>query len=191
MYDYLDKVLKKLIREIYNRFQSFRALPFDELNIATSTQTFYSELEEITFQAFMNIAKHYYRQEAVRGEFTEANLREILRTPSQVMKYSYDCEVVRKRDRLVEAMIATNGSVEEIDKAMRHWTQMVGWFAVEVADTATAQARANSDVDLVIWRSEHDEKTCSVCRKMDGRIFHSDGVPPKPHPGCRCWTEDV
>lgn len=192
MYEYLDRVLKRLVREIYRRFQSFRTLPFDELNLVPSAQTFYSELEDVNFQAFLEIAQHYYREETGRnGTFTAAQLREVLRTPSLVMKYSYDNEVVRKRDRLVEAMIATGGAVSEIDKAMRYWTQMVGWFAVEVADAAVAQAREDTGIDLVVWRSEHDDKVCNHCWHLNGQIFHADAVPPKPHPGCRCWTEDA
>lgn len=191
MYEFLDRVLKRLVRDIYRLFQKYRALPFDELNFASSTNTLYADLEDVNFQAFMFIAEHYYREEAGKNGFTEKQLREVLRTPSRVMKYSYDAEVVRKRDRLVEALIATEGAVAEIDKAMRYWTQFTGWFAVEVADAAVAQAREDTGVDLVIWLSERDEKVCTVCHKLDGRVFHADAVPPKPHPGCRCWTDDA
>lgn len=191
MYEQLDRVLKRLVRDIRRIFQEFRALPFDELNIAPSARSLYDALEDVNFQAFMYLAELYYRQEAGKNGFTEKQLREVLRTPSQVMKYSYDAEVVRKRDRLVEALIATAGSKEEIDKAMRYWAQMTGWFAVEVADAAVAQAREDTGISLVIWRSEHDEKTCSVCHHLDGQVFDADAVPPKPHPGCRCWTEDA
>ena len=192
MYEYLDRVLKRLVREIYRLFQSYRTLPFDELNLAPMTRTLYAGLEDINFQAFLEIAQHYYREETGgSGTITAEQLREVLRTPSRVMKYSYDSESVRKRDRLVEALIATAGSKEEIDKAMRYWAQMTGWFAVEVADAAVAQAREDTGVSLVIWRSEHDEKTCSVCHHLDGQVFDADAVPPKPHPGCRCWTEDA
>jgi len=190
MYEYLDRVLKKLVREIYRLFQDFRELPFDELNIVPSANSLYEKLKDANFRAYMEIALHYYREEAGKlGSYTKKQLEEVLRTPSRVMKYSYDAEVVRKRDRLVEALVATEGAVAEIDKAMRYWTQMVGWFAVEVADAAVAQAREDNEVDLVIWRSEHDEKVCSVCHHLDGKVFDSDAVPPKPHPGCRCWTE--
>ena len=115
-------------------------------------------------------------------------LEEVLITPSEVMKYAYSGEAVRKRDRLLEALIAKKGSVAEIDKAMRYWTQMTGWFAVEVADQAVAQAREDTGVDEVMWRSEHDGKVCDHCWKLNGQVFRADAVPPKPHPNCRCWT---
>ena len=115
MYEYLDRVLKRLVREIYRLFQSYRTLPFDELNLAPMTRTLYAGLEDINFQAFLEIAQHYYREETGgSGTITAEQLREVLRTPSRVMKYSYDSESVRKRDRLVEALIATAGSKEDM-----------------------------------------------------------------------------
>ena len=188
MYDYLDEVLKKLIRQIYTLFQQYRAMPFDELNQTTRTYQLYEELEALNFSAFLDIAEYYYAMYAgAELVFTEAQLREILRIPSQVMRYAYDAEVIRKRDRLVEAIIATSGSVEEIEKAMRYWTQMTGWFGVEVADAAVKQGMVDTGIQFVLWHSEHDDRTCLYCSKMDGKIFHVSAIPKKPHPGCRCW----
>lgn len=188
MYDYLDEVLKKLIRQIYTLFQQYRAMPFDELNQTTRTYQLYEELEALNFSAFLDIAEYYYAMYAgAEMVFTEAQLREILRIPSQVMRYAYDAEVIRKRDRLVEAIIATSGSVEEIEKAMRYWTQMTGWFGVEVADAAVKQGMVDTGIQFVLWHSEHDDRTCLYCSKMDGKIFHVSAIPKKPHPGCRCW----
>lgn len=188
MYDYLDEVLKKLIRQIYTLFQQYRAMPFDELNQTSRTYQLYEELEALNYSAFLDIAEYYYAMYAGKEMvFTEAQLREILRIPSQVMRYAYDTEVIRKRDRLVEAIIATSGSVEEIEKAMRYWTQMTGWFGVEVADAAVKQGMVDTGVQFVLWHSEHDSRTCLYCSKMDGKIFHVSAIPKKPHPGCRCW----
>ena len=188
MYKYLDEVLKKLIRQTHRLFQQYRAMPFDELNQTMRTYQLYEELEALNYSAFLDIAEYYYAMIAGHERvFTEERLREILRTPSAVIHYAYDSEVIRKRDRLVEAIIATSGSVEEIEKAMRYWTQMTGWFGVEVADKAIEQGMADTGVQLVMWHSEHDERTCLYCSKLDGKIFHLSAVPAKPHPGCRCW----
>lgn len=192
MYEYLDQVLKRLVRQIYDAFQRFRRLPSDELNILSTTQDLYAELEEINAEAYSLIATYYYRMESrTVNSLDRLWLDGVLRTPSEVMKYSYDSETTRKRDRLLEALIATKGSVAEIDKAMRYWTQMTGWFAVEVADKATAQAREDIGIEEVMWCSEHDNKVCDHCWKLNGQVFHADAVPPKPHPNCRCWTVDV
>lgn len=191
MYKRLDKILIRLVKEIYRRFQAFRTLPFDELNVALSVQVLYADLQDMAFNAFLEIAKYYYKKAADEDAFTEYMLLELLRTPSPVMKYSYDSEVYRKRDRFVEALIATKGDVSETDKAMKYWTRMIGWFGVEVADTATERGRKDKGVTHVMWCSEHDDRVCKHCHLLDGLIFPIDEVPPKPHPGCRCWTEVV
>ena len=192
MYDYLDEVLKKLVVQIYNAFSRFRSLRFDELHILSETQDLYAELERINTDAFFLIANYYYRAESqtVRT-LDQAWLDRVLVTPSEVMKYSYASETTRKRDRLLEALIATKGSVAEIDKAMRYWTQMTGWFSVEVADQAVAQAREDIGVAEVMWCSEHDAKVCDYCWKLNKQVFRADTVQPKPNPNCSCWTVDV
>lgn len=192
MYEYLDRVLKTLVRQIYDAFSSFRRLPFDELHIVEEMHDFYEKLEGINLEAYTKIANYYYRRESQTKKLLGTKWVDgVLRTPSEVMKYAYDSETVRKRDRLLEALVATNGSVAEIDKAMRYWTQMTGWFAVEVADQAVAQAREDIGVNEVMWCSEHDNKVCDHCWKLNGQVFDTDAIPPKPHPNCRCWTVDV
>jgi len=178
--------------EIYNLFQEYRAMSFDELNIVSSVQQLYRELEEINLRAYREIANHYYNSEPHGDEsLHDLWLEGVLSSPSPVMKYSYDSEVVRKRDRLMEALIATKGSVLEYDTAMRNWTQMTGWFAVEVADAALQQARIDDGLEFVMWVSERDDKVCSRCKKLDGNVYPTQTVPPKPHPNCRCYTVRV
>lgn len=192
MYEYLDRVLKRTALQIYRLFRRYRAMRFDELNVLATVQELYQQLEAINQTAYGQIAAHYYEQESKgNGVLQDTWLVGLLRTPSRVMKYSYDSEVVRKRDRLMEALIATGGSPPEYDKAMRYWTQMTGWFAVEVADAATTQAREDTGVDMVMWVSEYDNRVCDHCWQLNGQVFHARAVPPKPHPNCRCWTVDL
>lgn len=192
MYKYLDRQLKKVVREIYRLFQEYRAIPFDELNVVPNVQELYRKLEEVNRQMYQQIANHYYDSEPHGdGVLVEWWLSDMLSTPSRVMKYSYDSEVVRKRDRLMEALLATGGSPAEVDTAMRYWTQMTGWFAVEVADAALAQAREDDGIEFVMWVSEHDLKTCDHCEDLDGNVYLADAVPAKPHPNCRCYTVRV
>jgi len=44
-------------------------------------------------------------------------------------------------------------------------------------------------VTKVRWLIADDERTCKVCRALDGKVFGIDDVegPPK-HPGCRCYV---
>lgn len=189
MYKYLDQRLKQAVLEIYRVFQEYRALKFDELNAMSKVRELYDALEKINRKAYQDIADHYYESEPHGDEsLHDLWLEDVLATPSRVMKYSYNSEVVRKRDRLMEALIATGGSVLEYDTAMRHWAQMTGWFAVEVADAALQQAREDDGIEFVMWVSEHDLKTCDHCEDLDGNVYHADAVPPKPHPNCRCYT---
>lgn len=197
MYDYVDQILQELILRIYMLFRKYRTLPFDELNVFGDVKTLYEQLIEANKAAFMRIALYYYAQEAQRPMSTvsEDDIEEwlimFLSMPSAVMKYAYDAETVRKRDRLVEAMTATSGSSAEIDKAMRYWTQMAGWFAIDVADEAILRGRKAAGVTLVEWHAEHDNRTCGTCWALDKKIFPLMEVPVKPHPNCRCWTTVV
>lgn len=192
MYEYVDKVLKRLVRATQVLFRQYRRLPFDELNVLTTTEELYQQLNDQVVTAFLSIFDFYYRRENPAVQTTnlpvEAWLDGVLRQPSKVMKYAYTSEVTRKRDRLIEALIASNGDPQEIDKAMRYWAQMFGWFAVEVADAAVEQAREDLDIDLVEWKTARDGHVCAECAARDGVRYHLRQVPPKPHPNCRCYT---
>jgi len=41
-------------------------------------------------------------------------------------------------------------------------------------------------VTQVEWLTAHDERTCSVCGPLDGKVFDINKVPEMPHPACRC-----
>lgn len=186
-YKYLDKVLEKLVKRIYRLFQKYRATKFDELNVVSSVRELYEQLDALNREAYEDIARHYYESEPHGDdELDDAFIAELLRTPSGVMKYSYDAETLRKRDRLVEALIASELSPSEFDTAMRLWTQQTGWFAVDVADKALETARIASEVKRVRWVSEKDNRVCKRCIALNGRVFLINKVPDKPHPNCRC-----
>jgi SPP1 gp7 family putative phage head morphogenesis protein len=42
-------------------------------------------------------------------------------------------------------------------------------------------------ITKIRWLTAHDERTCKICRPLDGKVFAIDEVegPPR-HPGCRC-----
>lgn len=192
MYEYLDKVLKSLVHEIYEKYQDYRAMPFDELNVVSKVNKLYSELDAINKKAFKKLAKHYYESEP-HGEATLDKywLFDKLAAPSAVMLYAYISEADRKRDRLSEALIATKGLVTEYDKAMKYWAQMAGWFALEISDAALMQARKDDGVIYVRWQTEHDSRVCGDCHDLDNQIFLLSEVPDKPHPNCRCQIKRV
>ena len=44
-------------------------------------------------------------------------------------------------------------------------------------------------VTKVQWLTAHDERTCPICRPLDGKVFEIEEVEGPPvHPGCRCST---
>ena len=43
-------------------------------------------------------------------------------------------------------------------------------------------------ITRVKWLTAHDERTCTVCKALDGDVFPIDKVPEMPHPACRCTT---
>ena len=193
-YKYLDKVLTVTVKRIIRTFDQYKSVPVDELNVLSHTQQLYEELERINREAFEDIAKHYYHSEPHGdGEFMYLWLEGLLYQPSATTKYAYDKEVYRKRDRLAEALLATEkpNRPQEYQKAMRHWTQMTGWYGIEVADEGVRQARLDDGVTRVMWVSEHDNRVCGDCHQLDGKIFPMDALPDKPHPGCRCHFERV
>ena len=44
-------------------------------------------------------------------------------------------------------------------------------------------------ITKVKWLTAHDERTCKICRPLDGKVFGIDEVEgPPSHAGCRCVT---
>lgn len=198
-YDYADRILIALVKSIRRRFKRLRTIQIDELNIIPiSVSELYDDLEELNRKAFENIAKHYY------GTGFDMWLEKFLDTPNETIKYAYTTETLRKRARLEEALIAVERQhtqtaahikqgtpTQEIERAMKAWVQMSGWFAVEVTDEAVKTLWKQNSVKRVRWRIADEPNVCGICIGLDGQIFALDKVPPKPHPNCRCYLEVV
>ena len=138
----------------------------------------------------------------------------ILGEVSPVMKYRFDTETERKAQRLAEALIGADAAVPavepeetgkqtgvsggggrkptglgpgaEIDKAMRDWSRMVGQEAIEITDAAVMEAYEAANVPKGMWLTERDQRVCSDCHQLDGKVFPLSEVPTKPHWNCRC-----
>lgn len=193
-YEYMDLVLGDAVARTRVVFQQGKQarIATDELNILAQTSHIYTKVNKIATDAFKDIAKWYYNSEPHGdGLFEYLWVEELLRTPSPTARYAWDSEIVRKRDRLAEALLATGRNQKEYTTAMRLWVRMLGWFAIEVADEAVRRAREDDGVTRVVWVSEHDDLVCDHCDELDGQVFRLRAVPPKPHPGCRCHLERV
>ena len=95
---------------------------------------------------------------------------------------------VRRGLTLLEVAAKWNA---EIDKAIRYWSQQCGQYAIDFTDLALMQAFEDAGVEEVEWVTEKDERVCSTCGPMDGKIFPIDDTPAKPHPNCRCHLRPV
>lgn len=198
------------------RFEAARTeaaqLDFDELNVFGSCKRLYSELDKDNRKAWLELARMKYEKCKPHGDELPvlAWLNLILDEYDPVTKYSYENEVPRKRDRLIEGVLsvgrtwssgeqkneaANAASVgdknKEYKKALGYWSQMTAHYCDAVSDAATVKAYSDAGVEEVVWRTVEDDKVCDECDERNGLVFKIDRIPPKPHWGCRCYIEPV
>lgn len=118
----------------------------------------------------------------------------ILASATYVTKYIYDNEIVRKKQYLQEALQSakTAAAVQlEFRKAVSRWQQMVAQYADIVADESTMKAYEDNGIEYVEWVAEKDDRTCGVCKVLDGNIYKIGEAPSKQHWRCRCYLVPV
>lgn len=123
-------------------------------------------------------------------ELFEMYLAKLLNEPNDVTHYAFQTELIRKRDRAKEAILSVPTRTQkqlELEKAIRHLTQQVGFYVDITEDEASLQALKDAGIKKVRWNIYGDDRVCSVCEDLDGEIFPIDEVPIKPHPRCRCY----
>lgn len=127
-------------------------------------------------------------------ELFEMYIAGLLGEPNEVLHYTYDTEVLRKRDRAVEAVLSVPTKAQkqiELDKQARFLLQMLGWYLDFVSQDAEIQAMIDEGVREVERHEMNDSKTCRICRDADGEIYPIDEIPKLPHPRCRRWFTPV
>ena len=123
----------------------------------------------------------------------EMYLAGLLNEPSEVTKYTWETESLRKRDRAIESINASLSKTEkdrEINKSMRYWSQQNGYYLDIIADDMAVMAMKDCGVKYVRWNAENDNKVCGECDSRAGKIYQITRIPPK-HPNCRCWFTPV
>lgn len=153
----------------------------------------YADLKKDNERIFLELAEEQYAATEPHGKEppSKAWLLALLLAYNPVMKYVYDNEVMRKRDRTTEAIIASTAKVKEFRRGLSYWSQMTGWYADVVTDEATLRAYKDAGIKRVRWNTQRDDKECEVCRERDGKEYPINSIPPKPHPGCRCFFTPV
>ena len=159
----------------------------------SSIKELYKELDNDNRDVFLQLAQEQYKAVEPHGKNPPDKewLAALLLAYNATMLYVYDSEVLRKRDRLAEAINSTTAKATEIRKGLTYWSRMTQWFSVDVSDEATLKSFSDSGVKKVKWNTNLDGKECKICRERDGKIYPINNVPPKPHPNCRCWFTAV
>lgn len=201
VYSLSDKAAELLNKKAIRRFSKAKRsilLNIDELNIIKICDSLYEDLESDNIDTFQDLAIMVYEdimKESLNKEEEELLFiwlnREVLNQPDEVTQYTYSNEVERKKERTKEAIIASTAKAQELDRALRYWSQMTTQYGDIITDKTMIKAYKDSGVKKVQWNSEKDEKVCEKCKELDGKIFDIDKVPNKQHWRCRCWLSPV
>ena len=199
MYEDTDRAFASLAKRFIRMFGNAKGnlLPMDELNVLGYSKKLYAELKLLSEKNLLLIAQKAYENAvaAVEGEskskINKSWLNSILRDYDPVMLYVWMHEVDRKEARFAESVIASKNREKVIDRAMRLWSNMAKQYSITVTDKATLQAYKDNGITKVKWLTVVDERRCSECKALDGKVFDIDKIPAKPHPYCRCWFVPV
>ena len=202
MYQYTDKVIKKLNAYYLRLFTRLKLLSFDELNIITAVKEVYQKCLKMAKKRYLEIAEYYfYRAYALAAGKNKKKpsddwinndwLLDMLEEYDPVTLYRFMPEIERKQQRLIEALIASHKKNAEVDKALRYWALQNNQYADKVTDEATLRGYKAAGIKRVRWITEKDEKVCTICNKLNMKVFDIDKVPTKPHYHCRCYLLPV
>ena len=184
MYKKLDKTLPTINKRFIREFAKIKHMvDFDELNVILASRTLYSTIDRQAREYFLRLAQETYDGDTI----TQMWIMGFLNLYNPVTKYVYTHEVDRKRARLAESVIASETKAEEVDVALRYWSQMVRQYGVDVIDAAIIQSYKDRGYTKVVWNTEEDSRVCNDCLNREGRVYDIDDLPAKPHWGCRCY----
>lgn len=200
-YKAIGKIALKRAEELKS---GLSRLKFDELNVANGLKTLYAEFDNDCRKAFRKLYEERYAElwlylkdkeaeDDTIDELVEMELAGLLETPNANTHYVWSSEIVRKRDRAIEAVLSSPSKLQkqlEIDKAVRIWLQMAGWYTDFVSQDAELQALKDAGVKEVQRHEMDDERVCMDCRNADGEIYPIDRIPLS-HLRCRRWFTPV
>ena len=213
-----DRKLKALIVAITRIFKKSRlTLNFDQINqpvrtIQAESKRVYKLLEEKNRDAFLDLGLLVYMEayaEAQPNIPKSENLQKAKKAISgkwldgiqseynPVTKYVYVTEAERKRARFFESLVADAESKQRREMendyraAENAWIRQTRQAMIDIEDRAAIAAYKDAGVRKVRWISQHDDKVCKECGRLDGLIFPIDAIPDKPHYNCRCTIEPV
>ena len=96
-------------------------------------------------------------------------------------------EVAREIGRVVEDKAAFRRAGKTVFKtAQRRATLIARTETLRAHNEGRMVFYREVGVERVEWLTAHDERTCTQCAPLDGKVFKIDDVPGLPHPACRC-----
>ena len=204
IYDSADKAIREMNRRNLKAFNRLKLAKWDELSIIKEVGKTYDDSVKFSKTKYKEIAVEAYTvalyklkwdpKKATKEadeDITNDWVLDMLEEADPVTLYAFLPEAERKKQRLIEALAATESRNAEIDRALRYWTQQVGQYALNTVFRARLDAFRAAGVKRVRWMTADDELVCEECGPRHGQIFDIDNVPPPPHRNCRCWLEPV
>lgn len=188
-----DKAIALLKEKIVVRFSKAKSklgtFDFDEINIRHLCDDLFEELEKDNEKMFLSLAQNAYKSfgEGQKPPTKSWLKKSILDRPDPVTFYVYMFEVDRKKERLIESLLANQKRTAAFDTSIKHWFNMTRQYCDIVEKEAVKKSYKDSGVKKVVWVTAEDEKVCEECEALDGKVFSIDAVPENPHWGCRCF----
>ena len=210
-----DKAIALMNRDNLRAFGRLKMANFDRVNIIQEVLRLYREQAKKAKKRYREIGIEAYLlglmmiDDGLRGSkamrkakkaITDGWIEMLMSETDFVTLYRFNSETERKAQRLIEALSIV-GEIAKgrepwqnpketrntlIDQALRAWSKQLGQYAINVTDAAVIQALDDAGVGWVQWLTEHDNRVCTDCHQLDGRVFRINEVPAKPHWNCRC-----
>lgn len=191
-YKLADKVIAYLTKRYIKLFNKVRGLAFDEMNVISVSHEIYDTALEETKREMVRLSQKVYEKYNKSDNYdSEGFVLALMLAYDPTSKYVYQNEVDRKRARFVEGVLSSETPLAEAKASQKLWIAMNKVFADEVTFQTMIQAYKDRGVKRVRWATSPDERRCSTCGAMHGKVYSIDNVPPKPHRNCRCWVEVV
>ena len=194
MYEYIDnniEDLKKYTKRIFNNSR-LRLLRFDEVNVLSASDevtNLYMKLRRKSDEFYKGLI--LFLSQNLGFDADKYNLAELLSMYESTLLYSFTTEYERKKARYFESIMAIGDvrlpeMMNQQKKNIRFWNTQVEEFAVGIERKIFIDELKSKGIKKVMWVTASDEKVCSDCADLNGKIFDIDNVPARPHLGCRC-----
>lgn len=199
MYEYIDENISKLKKQTQRLFNNsrLRLLSLEKINATNAkkeSDRLFKNLKKKSDAFIIGLIYFLSLHEGIQED--KYKIEELLSMYSSTLLYSFYTEFERKKARYFEAIIAIGDAndqrmIAKQKSDVRNWNIQVEEFAVDIERKILLDKIRSSGYDKVQWITHQDEKVCSDCADLNGKIFDVKNVPKRPHIGCRCILRPV